>query len=182
MAGCARGLALWRRLLRAAARRAWPSTACSDPERERQASSPICRKSPACRGRRARLHRQCASAAQGGKLAEAAKAALEAANNKEKPVTGEALRRLLAKAALLDSAAANVGQSDGSVAALAIERLHELHQADVKAWSEKLPQLKTKLDLVLRDQSLEQAVAAVAKAAGDRHSPDGRQRGRRGRR
>ena len=38
------------------------------------------------------------------------------ANDKEKPVTGEALRRLLTKAALLDAAVANVGQSDGSIA------------------------------------------------------------------
>jgi hypothetical protein len=99
------------------------------------------------------------------RLAESAKAALETANNKERPVTGEALRRLLVKAALLDTAVANVGQSDGSIAAAAIERLNELHQADVKAWNEKQPQLATKLDLVLRDQTLEQALAAVAKAA-----------------
>jgi len=103
---------------------------------------------------------------QAAKLAEAAKAALEAANNKEKPVAGEALRRLLVKAALLDSAVANVGQSDGSTAIAAIERLNELHEAENKAWSEQQPLLKKKLDLVLRDQSLEQSLAAVAKAAG----------------
>jgi hypothetical protein len=104
---------------------------------------------------------------EAAKLAESAKAALEAANSKDKPVTGEPLRQLLTKAALLDTAAATFGQSDGSIAARAIEKLNELHTADdVKAWSETLPQLKTKLDLVLRDQSLEQALAAVAKAAG----------------
>jgi Ca-activated chloride channel family protein len=100
------------------------------------------------------------------KLAEAAKAAFDAANNKEKPVEGDAPRRLLTKAALLDTAAANAGHSDGSVTAQAIERLDELHQTDVKSWSENLPALKTQLDLVIRDQSLEQSLAAVAKAAG----------------
>ncbi len=103
--------------------------------------------------------------AQGGKLAEAAKAAMEAANNKEKPVEGDALRRLLAKAAMLDTAAAYAGQADGSISALAIERLNELHADDVKAWSEKQPALNAKLDLVIRDQSLEQALAAVTQAA-----------------
>jgi hypothetical protein len=104
-------------------------------------------------------------AATGGKLPEAAKAALEAAKSKEQPAEADALRRLLAKAALLDSAAANLGLSDGSLADEAIQRLNELHQADIKAWSQQLPQLATKLDFVLRDVSLEQAVAAVAKRA-----------------
>ncbi|HZN32431.1 MAG TPA: VIT domain-containing protein, partial [Pirellulaceae bacterium] len=106
-----------------------------------------------------------ALAPQGGKLAEAARAAWGAANNKEKPVQGDALRRLIAKAVLLDAAAANLGQSDGSIGSQALEKLSELRQADIKAWSEKQPLLNTKLDLVLRDQSLEQALAAVAKAA-----------------
>jgi hypothetical protein len=35
----------------------------------------------------------------------------------------------------------------------------------VAAWTKQIPQLATKLDMVLRDQSLEQALAAVAKAA-----------------
>jgi Ca-activated chloride channel family protein len=102
---------------------------------------------------------------QAAKLAEAAKAAIEAANSKENPVEDEELRRLLAKAALLDSAVANFGQSDGSIAAAAIPRLNDLHEDDVRTWSEKQPQLKAKLDLVIRDQSLEQALATVAKAA-----------------
>src|SRR5262249_22482851 len=97
---------------------------------------------------------------QAAKLAEAAKVAMEAANSKEKPVTGDTLRRLLTEAAFLDTAVANVGQSDGSTAAQAIERLKGLHQDDVKAWGEKLPKIRGKLDLVLRDQSLEQALAA----------------------
>src|SRR5204863_2425062 len=78
----------------------------------------------------------------------------------------EALRQLVLKAVWLDTAAAILGQSDGSVSGQALERLNELHAADVKAWSEKQPLLSKKLELVLRDQSLEQALSAVGKAAG----------------
>lgn len=105
-------------------------------------------------------------AAHGGKSAEAARKALESATGKEAPTDRATLRRLLMQACLLDSAAANVGQTDGSIAAQAIERLSDLHQQDVKEWSARLPQLATKLDLVIRDQSLAEAIGQVAKAAG----------------
>jgi Ca-activated chloride channel homolog len=103
--------------------------------------------------------------APAAKSAEAARKAFEAATGKEAPTDRAALRRLLTQACLLDTAAANVGQSDGSIAAQSMERLSGLHTQDVKEWSAKLPQLATKLDLVIRDQSLADALAKVAKAA-----------------
>jgi hypothetical protein len=106
-----------------------------------------------------------ALAAQSGKAAEAARKALETATAKEAPQDRAALRRLFTRACLLDLAAAGAGQSDGSVASQAIERLSDLHEQDVKEWSAKLPQLQAKLDLVIRDASLAEALAQVGKAA-----------------
>jgi hypothetical protein len=103
--------------------------------------------------------------AQSGKSAEAARKLFESATGKDAPSDRRAVQQILTQACLLDSAAANVGQSDGSIAAQTIEKLEELHAADVKDWSAKLPQLATKLDLVIRDQSLADAIAQVAKAA-----------------
>jgi Ca-activated chloride channel family protein len=106
-----------------------------------------------------------ALASQGSKTAEAARKLLETATGKEAPTDSEKLRWLLTQACLLDNAAANVGQSDGSVAARAIERLAELHQKDIDDWAAKLPSLQTKLDLVLRDVPLAEALTQVGKAA-----------------
>jgi hypothetical protein len=103
--------------------------------------------------------------AQGSKVAEAARKALEQATGKEAPTDRAELRKLLMQACLLDSAAANVGQSDGSVAQQAIAKLRELHDQDVKDWSARLPQLAAKLDLVIRDASLAETLAQVARAA-----------------
>jgi Ca-activated chloride channel family protein len=104
--------------------------------------------------------------ASAAKSAEAARKAFDSATGKEAPTDRAVLRRLLTQACLLDTAAANVGQTDGSTAAQAIERLTDLHQQDVKEWSARLPQLATRLDLVIRDQSLPDALGQVAKAAG----------------
>jgi Ca-activated chloride channel family protein len=101
----------------------------------------------------------------GAKLAETAKQRFEQATGKEPPKEREALRSLLIAACMLDSAAANVGATDGSIAEQAIAKLEQLHEQDVKDWAAKLPALQTKLDLVIRNQSLAQAIAAVAKAA-----------------
>ena len=102
--------------------------------------------------------------AQAGNWAKAAREASETAT-KEVSVDREATRDLLTKACLLDTAAANFGQSDGSIAAQAIEKLQAMHAEDVKDWTAKMPQLGTKLNLMIRDQSLAEAIAQVAKAA-----------------
>jgi Ca-activated chloride channel family protein len=104
--------------------------------------------------------------AQSGKLTEAAQKAWAAATGEQAPKDRQALRQLLTQAALFDSAAASFGQSDGSTAANAIQRLDTLHAEDVKEWTAKLPQLSQKLDLVIRNQSLTSALEKVAEAAG----------------
>jgi hypothetical protein len=75
-------------------------------------------------------------------------------------------RVAFARAYLLDSSAVNVGYSGGETAAQALAALEEIHAERVKAWSKGLPALDKRLDLVLRDVSLEAALAAVAKAGG----------------
>jgi len=107
-----------------------------------------------------------ALATHGSKTAEAARKLLETATGKEAPSDQEKLRLMLTQACLLDNAVANVGQSDGTVSAQAIERLAELHKKDIEDWAAKLPSLQTKLDLVLRDVTLADALAQVGKAAG----------------
>jgi len=106
-----------------------------------------------------------ALAAHGAKSVELARQSLAHATSKDAPADRAALARLLTWAYLLDTAAAYAGHSDGSVASQAIERLDELHQQDVKDWSAGLSQLTTKLDLVIRDQSLAEALAQIASAA-----------------
>ncbi len=106
-----------------------------------------------------------ALAAGGAKLAEAARQRFDKATSKESPQDRAELRALLVQACLLDSAAANVGATDGSVAQQAIDKLDELHAQEVKDAAGKLPALVTKLDLVIRNQSLAEAIASVAKAA-----------------
>jgi hypothetical protein len=106
-----------------------------------------------------------ALAAGGAKLAEAGKQRFDKATGKDAPQDKAELRLLLAQACLLDSAAANVGATDGSLAQQAIDKLDELHAQEVKDWSAKTPALQTKLDLIIRDQSLVDALAQVAKAA-----------------
>jgi Ca-activated chloride channel homolog len=109
---------------------------------------------------------QSALYAQSGKLTEAAQKAWAAATGEQAPKDRQSLRQLLAQAAMLDSAAASYGQSDGSTAANAIQRLDALHAEDVKEWTAKLPQLSQKLNLVIRNQSLTSAIEKVAEAAG----------------
>jgi Ca-activated chloride channel family protein len=100
-----------------------------------------------------------------GKHAEAARKLFESATGKEPPADRETLRWLLTQACFLDAAAANVGQSDGSVSSQSLARLTELHQKDVEEWTAAFPPLKTKLDLVLRDVTMEEALKQVARAA-----------------
>ncbi len=106
-----------------------------------------------------------ALASKGGATVEAARKLLETATGKEAPADRQKLRQMLTRACLLDTAAANVGLSDGSVASQALAKIEELHSQDVTEWTAKLPPLTTKLDLILRDVSLAEALAQVAAAA-----------------
>jgi hypothetical protein len=75
-------------------------------------------------------------------------------------------RAALLRVVFLDSASANVGASDGSSAAEALAALELMRFEQVAKWAKVTPALEEKLDLVLRDKSLEEALAAVAKASG----------------
>ncbi|MDX1947192.1 MAG: VIT domain-containing protein [Pirellulaceae bacterium] len=104
--------------------------------------------------------------AGGEKLAERAQQLYTQATERKESLAPGVARQLLMQACLFDTAAAQLGHSEGQVADAAIERLRELHAEHVLAWAKSLPALSKRLDLVLRDQSLEQALAQVAKAVG----------------
>jgi Ca-activated chloride channel family protein len=100
------------------------------------------------------------------KLSEAARAIYESATSEKSPPNRDDKRFKLVQACLLDTAAANLRQSDGSTAVKALEQIEQLHRESVREWSERIPALKTRLNLVLRDRSLEEAMNDIAKAAG----------------
>ncbi len=97
---------------------------------------------------------------------QAAKLAQDAAKQARKNGKVEAARELFTKAYFLYQSAENLGHGTGHLANEALESLEDLRASQVKAWSEEVPELSKKVDLVLRDQSLEEAVAQIAKAAG----------------
>jgi hypothetical protein len=106
-----------------------------------------------------------ALAATGAKSLELARQTFAQATGKEAPADRTALARLLTRAYLLDAAAAYAAQSDGSIASQALAKLDELHGQDVKEWSAGLPQLGIRVDLVIRDASLADALGKLAAAA-----------------
>jgi Ca-activated chloride channel homolog len=73
-------------------------------------------------------------------------------------------RELFMQACLLDESAANVGMG-GAIATEALAALQAVQAEQQKAWVKERPELDKKLDLVLRDRSLEEAIADVARAA-----------------
>jgi hypothetical protein len=92
--------------------------------------------------------------------------ALAAAKEAEKGNKLDTAREQFTRAFFLDQAAANVGASGGGVATESLAALAALHAKQVNAWTKESPVLAKKLDLVLRDVSLEEAIRRVAKAAG----------------
>ena len=100
------------------------------------------------------------------KLVEQAKAALKAGMDLQKDGKPAEAREQLLRASLLDYAAMNVQASSGDVAAEAVAALQELRDKQVAEWTKAMPALDKKLDLVLRDRSMAEALADVAKAAG----------------
>lgn len=73
----------------------------------------------------------------------------------------------LDRAYFLAKTAANRGDySAVPVADQALAELESLHAARVEAWKKQVPGLNAKLDLVLRDASVDEALQAIAKAAG----------------
>jgi hypothetical protein len=101
-----------------------------------------------------------------GEVLKAATATLANAKKVLESGKADAARELFVRALFLDHAAANFGASGGAVAAEALAALNGIRSDQVKEWSKPIPGLTKKLDLVLRDQPLEEAIKRVAKAAG----------------
>lgn len=77
----------------------------------------------------------------------------------------EQARIAFTRACFLDTAAASFGHSDGDVAAQALDALADIHERQLTERTKHQPALAKKLDLVLKDKSLAEALAEVAKAA-----------------
>jgi Ca-activated chloride channel family protein len=96
---------------------------------------------------------------------DAAKALEEAQKLIEKGNLAAAREKLLA-AYFLDAAAANFGASGGETAMAALARMEEIRAKEKEAWIKSAPQLAKRLDLVLRDKPLSEALETIAAAAG----------------
>ncbi len=109
-----------------------------------------------------------AAALQSGanSLAGDAAKSLEAGQTQHKQGKLADARAVLLQAYFLDAAAMNVGASAGQTAGTALATLEEIHAALRKEWSQQLPQLDKRLDLVIRDESVPEALDAIAQAAG----------------
>jgi hypothetical protein len=99
-------------------------------------------------------------------LAKAAQQRLEAGRKRsEKKEFGEA-RADLVRAYFLATAAANRGNHQAAqTAGAAMTELKSLHTDRVQAWKKATPALGTKLDLVLRNMAVGEALDAIAQAA-----------------
>ncbi len=75
-------------------------------------------------------------------------------------------REEFARAYLLDAALTNASMSDGSRGDQILSEIEEINQEIRKAWKKELPALEKKLDLILRNQDIPEAVREVARAAG----------------
>jgi hypothetical protein len=113
-------------------------------------------------------HMAQALAAHGAAALKAAQESQQSvqALQEQRPEDTGALRQALLRAYFLDMVAVNAGHSDGSIAGEALEQLETLHEKQLQQWTKELPQLNQKLDLVLRDRSIAEALAAVGQAAG----------------
>jgi Ca-activated chloride channel homolog len=99
-------------------------------------------------------------------VAKAAADVLEVAKKAETDGDLAKSRALYIQACLVDQAAANFGGSNSAVSAEALAALQSVQSEQIKAWTKERPELAKKLDLVIRDRSLEDAIADVARAAG----------------
>jgi Ca-activated chloride channel family protein len=76
------------------------------------------------------------------------------------------IQQALLRAFYLDQAAANAGYGDGSTAAAALAQIEQRRAERIAGWIKARPALDKKLDLVLRDVSIADALAQIGKAAG----------------
>ena len=100
------------------------------------------------------------------KHSELAKTSLNDAKQLREKEQMEAARLAYLRAFYLDSVAASLGQSDGQVSSEALMALNEIHTAYVESCVKENEALGKKLDLVLRDKSIDEALAEISKVIG----------------
>ena len=99
-------------------------------------------------------------------LLPAAQEALKAAQTARQQGQLDAARTALLRAYFLASAAATVNAEAGPLADQAMSDIESVHAQQLAAWTKDNPELDKRLDLVLRDRSIAEALEAVAAAAG----------------
>jgi Ca-activated chloride channel family protein len=107
-----------------------------------------------------------ALSADAEKLVQQARQALKDGQDLQKDGKRAEAREQLLRASLLDYAAMNLGQSSGETADAALAALEEIRERQIAEWKKALPALDKKLDVVLRDRTLPEALTDVAKSAG----------------
>ncbi len=75
-------------------------------------------------------------------------------------------RSRFAFAYLADAALQACGMSGGQTAAKAATAIEEIDKELLKLWTKDVPELEKRLDLVIRDKSVEEALEAIGRAAG----------------
>lgn len=103
---------------------------------------------------------------ENSRLVQAGTKALESAQAAQKKGTIEEARALFVRAYFLTAAAENFGGDSGGISDAALAALEELHRQQLAASIESLPALSQRLDLVVRDSSLADALANLAKVSG----------------
>lgn len=99
-------------------------------------------------------------------IAQAAQQLLEAGRTQLERNEYDSARANLVRAYFLAAAATNRGNHQTSqTTSAALTELESLHTKRVEAWKKEIPALGTKLDLVLRDMSVGEALDAIAQAA-----------------
>ena len=98
-------------------------------------------------------------------LAKRVQEALKQAETHKEKGAPAAARGWATFAYLLDTACMRHRISNGEVGGKALALIQTLDKEQRKAWAKQMPALDTRLGLVVRDQSLAEAIAAVASAA-----------------
>jgi len=99
-------------------------------------------------------------------LFPAAQEALKAAQAARQQGGLDAARAALLRTYFMATAAATVNAEAGPLADQALGEIESVHAQQLAAWSKDKPELDQRLNLVLRDRSLAEALEAVASAAG----------------
>jgi Ca-activated chloride channel family protein len=103
---------------------------------------------------------------EASRLYQPARKAFEDAQEAQKKGQNSEARTLFVRAYFLLATAENSGGGSDGMSDAALAALEELHTLQVAAASKEMPLLKERLDLVVRDKSLSDALVDLAKASG----------------